>query len=148
MKKSVVVVMVCCLFLGAISAQALTPEQTCQFKRASAKGQYEKCVQNWLAKCNFGTGQCAVAESFQKLSKCGQKYAAVWPKLQTLTGTPCGAARFVDNEDGTVTDNLTGLVWETKDDDNGIHDKDNYYTWTTGAPVVETARLSRIFCRA
>ena len=28
-----------------------------------------------------------------------------------------------------VRDNETGLIWEIKTDDGGIHDKDNWYTW-------------------
>ena len=28
-----------------------------------------------------------------------------------------------------VRDNVTGLIWEVKTDDNSIHDKDNLYTW-------------------
>ncbi|MEW6078530.1 MAG: DUF1566 domain-containing protein [Thermodesulfobacteriota bacterium] len=28
-----------------------------------------------------------------------------------------------------VRDNVTGLIWETKTNDGGIHDKDNAYTW-------------------
>lgn len=28
-----------------------------------------------------------------------------------------------------VRDNVTGLVWEVKDDNGGLHDKDNTYTW-------------------
>jgi hypothetical protein len=46
-----------------------------------------------------------------------------------------GAARsFTDNGNGTVSDNLTGLMWEKNDDSNtggsaGIHDKDNTYLW-------------------
>ncbi len=28
-----------------------------------------------------------------------------------------------------VKDNVTGLVWEVKTDDTGIHDKDNTYRW-------------------
>ncbi|MDP2903941.1 MAG: DUF1566 domain-containing protein, partial [Methylovulum sp.] len=28
-----------------------------------------------------------------------------------------------------VKDNVTGLLWEVKTDDNGLHDKDWYYTW-------------------
>ncbi len=41
-----------------------------------------------------------------------------------------GAARsFTDNGDGTITDNLTGLMWEKKSDDGSIHDKDNGYSW-------------------
>lgn len=32
---------------------------------------------------------------------------------------------YTDNGDGTITDNVTGLMWEKKDDSGGIHDKDN-----------------------
>ncbi len=28
-----------------------------------------------------------------------------------------------------IRDNVTGLIWETKNDDGGIHDKDNTYRW-------------------
>ena len=28
-----------------------------------------------------------------------------------------------------VRDNVSGLIWENKTDDDGIHDKDTYYTW-------------------
>lgn len=42
--------------------------------------------------------------------------------------------RFVDNGDGTVTDTRTGLMWEQKTNDSGIHDKDDLYTWSTGSP--------------
>lgn len=37
---------------------------------------------------------------------------------------------FRDNNDGTITDMTTGLMWEKKDDSEGIHDKDNTYTWS------------------
>lgn len=37
---------------------------------------------------------------------------------------------FTDNGDGTVTDNNTGLMWEKKSDDGGLHDKDNAYVWS------------------
>jgi hypothetical protein len=44
--------------------------------------------------------------------------------------------RFVDNGDGTVTDNQTGLQWEKKTTAVGSvanladpHDVDNAYTW-------------------
>ena len=36
---------------------------------------------------------------------------------------------YTDNGDGTITDNVTGLMWEKKDDSGGIHDQDNLYTW-------------------
>lgn len=43
-------------------------------------------------------------------------------------GTP---RSFTDNGDGTVTDDRTGLMWEKKSADGGIHDRRNFYTWTS-----------------
>lgn len=43
--------------------------------------------------------------------------------------------RFMDNGDGTITDLLTGLMWEKKDGEDGVadlanpHDVDNQYMW-------------------
>jgi hypothetical protein len=37
---------------------------------------------------------------------------------------------YTDNGDGTITDNNTGLMWEKKSDDGGLHDKDNFYRWS------------------
>jgi len=34
-----------------------------------------------------------------------------------------------------VQDNVTGLIWENKTDDNSIHDKDNTYTWQNAQDV-------------
>ncbi len=41
------------------------------------------------------------------------------------------ALSYADNGDGTFTDLITGLMWEIKDDADGIHDKDNTYPWTS-----------------
>lgn len=43
------------------------------------------------------------------------------------TGTPFS---YVDNGDGTVTDLVTGLMWEKKSDDGGLHDFDDQYRWS------------------
>jgi hypothetical protein len=54
----------------------------------------------------------------------------------SLVCTPAfrGPARFIDNGNGTVTDNSTGLQWEKKDGASegpagNLHDVDNPYTW-------------------
>ena len=44
---------------------------------------------------------------------------------------------YSDNGDGTITDRRTGLTWEKKSDDGGLHDKDNGYVWS-GNGVQET----------
>jgi hypothetical protein len=43
------------------------------------------------------------------------------------------ALAFHDNGDGTITDQGTGLVWEKKVDDGGLHDKDRGFPWGPGA---------------
>jgi len=41
-----------------------------------------------------------------------------------------GEARaYLDNGDGTITDQRTALRWEKLSDDDSIHDKDNDYEW-------------------
>lgn len=59
--------------------------------------------------------------------------------VELWTGKACAQpapARFVDNGDGTVTDNQTGLMWEKKQPSGGVQDKsnphnvDNLYTWS------------------
>ena len=49
----------------------------------------------------------------------------------TVNTIGCTNDRFVDNGDGTITDNQTGLMWEKKSDDGTVHDEDNAYTWNT-----------------
>lgn len=45
-----------------------------------------------------------------------------------------GPARsFVDHGDGTITDAVTGLMWEKKSQDGSIHDMNNMYSWSTDA---------------
>ena len=36
---------------------------------------------------------------------------------------------YVDNGDGTITDENTGLMWAKKSDDGSIHDQDFVYAW-------------------
>lgn len=40
------------------------------------------------------------------------------------------ALAYVDNGDGTITDLNTGLMWEKKADDGGLHDQDDTYRWS------------------
>jgi hypothetical protein len=57
-----------------------------------------------------------------------------------------GLARFdVDNGDGTITDHLTGLMWEKLSDDGSIHDKDTGYLNHAGAFVKIDALNSAAF---
>src|SRR6185295_19893002 len=44
-----------------------------------------------------------------------------------MAGTPY---TYVNNGDGTVTDLISGLMWEKKCRDAGLHDVDLQYRWT------------------
>lgn len=60
--------------------------------------------------------------------------------LGTCPGSPAGqdgsvlkgATRsYTDNGNGTITDNMTELMWEKLSGDGSIHDQDTQYTWYT-----------------
>jgi len=53
---------------------------------------------------------------------------------------------YQDNGDGTITDLNTGLMWEKKSNDGGIHDKDNEYTWgMTSSPYTMNGTIVTSF---
>lgn len=54
---------------------------------------------------------------------------------------------YTDNGDGTITDNVTGLMWEKLSQDGSIHDVNNTYTWSD-AFNVKIAQLSPPTCFA
>jgi hypothetical protein len=108
-----------------------TAEENCDSGRAEANATYEQCVGNWLANAETGT--------VSELSECREKYAATWTELAALATPPCKGNRFVDSGNGTVSDNLTGLVWEQKTGTVDSppapnyadpHEVDNLYTWS------------------
>ncbi len=39
------------------------------------------------------------------------------------------APSYTDNGDGTITDNVTGLIWEKLSDDRSVHDFNKTYSW-------------------
>jgi hypothetical protein len=82
-----------------------------------------------------------------ELPATGQTTAYTADKNDKITGAvavpddgalQAGAAlSYTDNGDGTITDNNTGLTWEKKADNGGLHDKDNGYPWS-GTGTQET----------
>lgn len=130
---------------GAVGARAAatTPEHACQKGRYSAAAKYDDCEEKATSSF-FGRGAGEVdpqdlSQLLAATSKCRAKYVATWTRLQGQaagTGSTCDHPRYQDNSDGTVTDRLTGLQWEQKTDDATIHDKDNTYPVTMGAPYL------------
>jgi len=135
-----------CVLAATTARAGGTPEQQCQAGRYKAAGRYAACEQKAMAK-RFGGGD--LDKFAAAVSKCRVKYAATWDKLQAQamgSGSTCDAARFVDNGNGTVTDNLSALQWEKKTNLNGTpnpgdqHDADNVASWSgTGTAADGTA---------
>lgn len=143
----------CALLAAARGASAATPEETCQKGRHDGAAKYAACQLKALARL-FGAG-ASIDKYDNTIRTCRRRYEGVWSKLQTkATGSTCNALRLVDNGDGTVTDGLTGLQWEKKQnldntpDPDDPHDADNRYTWSaTGTAAdgsVFTAFLSAL----
>lgn len=132
MRKAILMVAACVALLWVSTAQAATDEEKCLAGRAKAAGKYQKCVEDQLGK-GYGSSFADYTKFLEKIAKCRIKYAGAWTKLQGL-GTTCAvASRYTDNGNGTVTDNLSGLVWEKKSDNDDVHDKETASTWSTGS---------------
>jgi hypothetical protein len=133
------------LLAGAsgVHARVTTAEQACQAGRANAAAKYQSCALKALAAVDFlkvttpSSGQDLRGYN-KAIGKCVTQYVAAWPKLRKKakgTGSTCDSPRFVDNGDGTITDMLTALQWEKKDNYDRVpnyadpHDADNYYYW-------------------
>ena len=93
--------------------------------------------------CNMASCPAQLATCRNELADCqaqagGQRFPASGQRTSYGAGSDgdlrAGAVlSYTDNGDGTITDNNTGLMWEKKSDDGGIHDVDNVYTWAMGS---------------
>jgi hypothetical protein len=143
MTKASLMVATCATLLWAGTARATpTAQQNCDNARITAWKVYTSCIDSVVAKDAKGVA----FDEFAAFAKCRHAYFKKWTAFQakaSLAGSTCIGSRFTDNGDQTVTDNLSGLVWEKKDNLDGMvngadpHDADNTYTWTTGAPYAE-----------
>ena len=113
------------LLAVGVAVAASTNAEKCLDGRVKALTRYENCMQKLIAKAYI-----VVDPDQSKFSKCRERYAMSWDRLADLTGTICEGVRWVDNGDQTVTDNLTGLVWEQKTLAAGVHHVANLYSWT------------------
>lgn len=147
--------------LGATAALAwaatanatLTPAQKCEKAKDKAAAKYGQCIATQRGK--------EIAGKIPDFARCATKLDDAFAKAEQKAidaGSACptsgdaaavlarahrvfdpdnalpkwfSGTRFVDNGDGTVSDTLTGLMWEKKTDDSTIHDKDNVYSWSS-----------------
>jgi len=137
MKLLAIGISICMASLLAHEARGVTNQQNCDFARITAWKTYFACIESAVAK----DAKFLVFDDFAAVARCRHAYLKKWNGFQTprhrpfLVGSTCIGTRFVDNADQTVTDNLTMLVWEKKDNRDGMpnssdpHDADNKYYW-------------------
>jgi hypothetical protein len=153
------------IVLACLATQALggTPAQKCEAAKLKIAGKYNFCRLKAEAKA-VKTGDPV------DYSKCDDSLALKWGSAETYGGGQCptngdllprqaelsadadrtawrlsGAPRFVDNADGTITDNQSGLTWEKKAELGSVnfanpHNADNYYQWS-GTCTVNASKL-------
>jgi hypothetical protein len=131
---------------AGLACAAATPAQKCEVTQLKAVGKDAACYATQLAK--------EVVGGTPELTKCSTPFTTIFTNaenkggcLTLLTATALNARisdgissivsglhlRLVDNGDGTVTDNNTGLQWEKKDNTcPGIHCVNDVYTWSNG----------------
>jgi hypothetical protein len=82
------------------------------------------------------TTNCAAGLICERLppAECGDPAWAQWPMPNSEAGTP-NPASYTNNNDGTVTDNVTGLMWQR----DAPSDR---YLWTAVAPVCPALRIA------
>lgn len=115
-----------CVAYRLSAAAGPTDAQRCEAVQLRAVGNNFACIMREQSRA-------VLARRAPDISKCVERLSLVWSKAEVhACPNPVwggGTNRFVDNGNGTMTDRLTRLVWERKDDNGGLHDKDNTYTW-------------------
>lgn len=146
--------------MPASAAEPTPRDIKCQWKKHRKAGRYQACVQNAVVEkvknplFDLDAAKASCVAAFKTAWELQDANAAALGEVcldgagnfdevrAMLDGTAdrlqawLARTRFVDNGDGTVTDNRTGLVWEKKttgvDSDQNLddpHDVDNLYIW-------------------
>src|SRR5262249_14284521 len=99
------------LAVGAAAVATASPETRCQGSRYDAAGIYVRCQLKATGKY-LAAGSVDVPKYQERAGQCAEVYSRMLVRLQGRakgTGSTCDGAQLVDNGDGTVTDQLTGL---------------------------------------
>ena len=119
-RLTIVGAMIACGLVGAVLvavAASATPGQNPQ----SRAGGLPRCLDD-LAGANAA------------LAACQAQPHTVFPGDGAGNGPPLS---YNTNADGTITDNNTGLTWEQKNSNGGVHDVEGTYAWSRGGSVAD-----------
>ena len=117
---------------SVLPAAAASPKATCQKTKLIALGKFRLCMDKVDAKIAQG-GWDSSKENTQK-NRCIEKFGRFILRADGKAASAADACRWLDNDDGTVTDLHTGLQWELKTNDGSVHDVGNSYSWSSNPP--------------
>lgn len=110
--------------LGSDSVVCNDDLQSCRSDLADCSDSLSTCVEGCAASVELPlrTGQTTCFDSAGNTIPC----AGTGQDGELQKGS---TPSFMENGNGTFTDNVTGLMWERLSDDGSIHDKDDAYSW-------------------
>jgi hypothetical protein len=137
------------LATGGVASAALTPAQKCEIAKSNAVKAKYACLTAQRKKVIAGkTPDTAACETAFMNAFARAENAAIRggefcfdlgdaTEIERLVDSQesaaaqllSGAGRFQDNGDGTVTDAVTGLMWEKKSMDGSVHDVNQCFPW-------------------
>lgn len=122
MRAPTISTLILSLSIASTAAAAPTAEEKCQAAKLDALRKRSFCIE--------GEYRNEVLGKTPATAKCAAKFAKALATADTAAAKKGASCRWIDRGDGTATDLHTGLQWELKTDDGGVHDKDNSYRWS------------------
>jgi hypothetical protein len=127
MKRATIGALVLTLAVASAAPAAPTDEEKCRAAKQNALRKRSFCVD--------GERRKEILGKTPDTAKCEAKFDQAIAAADEAAAKQDASCRWLDNADGTATDLNSGLQWELKTDDGGVHDQDNAYVWgdATGA---------------
>jgi len=124
LEHAAAIAIVCAAVVGqaGLAAAAVSPLQKCQATKIKAGGKLSACRATERSKRLLG-------RAFD-IAKCEAAFAKSLAKADDAAARRGITCRFLDNGDRTISDLDTGLMWEKKDTEGGLHDQARTYSWT------------------
>lgn len=88
-----------------------------------------------LAKTNMGSCYGGEADKFTICSLLNKDWLNLGQDGEVQAGASISYTELTNGVDTCIKDNVTGLLWEQKTDNDGLQDKDNTYTWYNTDPA-------------
>ncbi len=112
------------------------------FSGSSYSGNSSDCTSDISALQDCDLGRDVLVQQADKVG--GGRAGFDFTRINYDGSEYSGSGDYLIEPWGCVQDNLTGLIWEVKTDDSGLHDKDDRYQWTNSDPMTNGGYLGSV----